>query len=113
MRLGFAGVAEMARVRTDTVVGYITLIALLMIVDECCLLFRTLVPHPNRFGSLDRSHVRTDTTNTRTATHPGGDVDDDGGGCIDIDRNWAGLCVLQCVSVVASALKRAALSNSD
>ena len=25
----------------------------------------------------------------------------------------AGLCVLQCVSIVASALKRAALSNSD
>ena len=72
IRLGFAGVVEMARVGTDPVVGHIALISLLVIVDECCLLFRTLVPHPNRFGSLDRPHVRTDTTDTRTATHPGG-----------------------------------------
>ena len=58
---------------------------------------------------IDRMYVRTHRTLLRTR----GDVDDDDGGCIDTDRNWAGLCVLQCVNIVASVLKRAALSNSD
>ena len=47
---------------------------------------------------IDRMYARTQRTPVLLRTR--GDVDDDDGGCIDTDRNRAGLCVLQSVSIV-------------